>query len=182
MFEQINSFVNSDSLYWFCAVLGSALFLIQFTLNLIGTGEFSEFESDSGNFKWLTKQALSGFLMVFGWTALSLKHEFQIQGIFNLSIAFSAGFLTILASGLIFRLAHQLQSTGTVFDIDKTIGLEATVYQRIPVKGSGKITINIENITREIEAISHHEQEIPSFSRVVVLKKADDKTVVVMPL
>ena len=62
------------------------------------------------------------------------------------------------------------------------IGKEAMVYQRIPKGGVGKITLSLNDLTYEIDAISHQNEELSSFIQVQVLKKSDEKTVVVVPI
>lgn len=42
-----------DSFYWFCALTGFGLFLIQICLNLLGIGN-DEGASDAIHFKWLS--------------------------------------------------------------------------------------------------------------------------------
>jgi hypothetical protein len=175
--------INNDAFFWFCALTGSGMFIIQFCLNLIGLGENDY--ADEGNsigsvkFNWLSRQALTGFLMMFGWSSLTCQKEFGLEGYLRISIAILAGVLAVFATGLIFKIANKLQSPGTVFKIEDTIGQEATVYQKIPNNGVGKISICMDDFTREIDALSSNKEEILSFTRVQVIKKADDKTVVV---
>ena len=69
-----------------------------------------------------------------------------------------------------------------VFRIEDAIGKQATVYQRIPKGGAGKISLSLNNLTYELDAISDHSEELSSFTQVHVLKKADEKTVVVVPI
>lgn len=172
-----------DSFYWFCALVGSGMFAIQFCLNLIGLGEQVDIDdggiADAGKFKWLSRQAITGFLMMFGWGALTCQKEFNLERIPTIGIALICGVITILATGFIFRIAKKLHSNGTVFKIEDTIGQEAVVYQRIPRNGLGKISVCIENLVREIDACSSNSQEIPSFVRVKIINKVDDKTVAV---
>ena len=79
-------------------------------------------------------------------------------------------------------MAKHLQSTGSVYKIDAVIGKEAYVYQHIPIDGTGKISISFQDLTYEIDAVSHTQNEIPSFTRVQIIKKRDDSTVVVIPV
>lgn len=79
-----------DSFYWFCALTGFGLFLIQFCLNLVGIGN-EESVNDAIHFKWLSRQALTGFLLMFGLSALTCEKEFGIVGDSRLSSLFQAG-------------------------------------------------------------------------------------------
>ena len=89
---------------------------------------------------------------------------------------------SIFLIGTLFRFAEKLKSPGTVFRIEEAVGKEAVVYHRIPQMGSGKITLSLHNFSYEIDAVSEHSKEIPSFARVQVVKKLDDKTVLVRGL
>lgn len=152
----------------------------------MGLGEQEEIDdggiTDSGKFKWLSRQAIAGFLMMFGWSALTCQKEFNLEGASRIGIALLCGGITIFATGLIFKLAKKLHSQGTIFKIEETIGQEAVVYQRIPANGIGKVSVSIENFMREIDACSSDRNEVPSFVRVKIIQKLDDKTVMVKML
>jgi hypothetical protein len=165
----------NNSAFWFCALSGSGLFFIQFLINLIGLGD-----SESKMFKWLSLQAVSGFLMMFGWTALTCQIEFGFEILPTLTISLIAGFGAIFVIRYLYGLTKKIHSDGNVFRIEEIIGKEATVYQRIPKKGAGKITVSLQNFTHEIDATS--QDDIDSFCRVKIIEKADDKTVVVIPI
>jgi hypothetical protein len=92
------------------------------------------------------------------------------------------GLITLLITGLIFRGAKKLHSSGTVFRIEDAIGKEAMVYQRIPKDGAGKISISLHNFTHEIDAVSSLQEELLSFTSVRIIEKVDEKTVRVTPI
>lgn len=169
----------NNSAFWFCALAGSGLFFIQFLINIIGLGDS---DSDSKQFKWLSIQAITGFLMMFGWSALTCQIEFGLPISTTLMISLIAGFGAIFVIRYLYGLTKKLHSSGSVYRIEEAIGKEATVYQRIPSGGTGKISVTLQNFTHEIDAISHQNVEIPSFNRVKILEKADANTVVVIPL
>ena len=180
-FSEFNELVKSDSVFWFCALAGSCLFLIQLILNLFGSS-FEDGDLDSSDFKWLSKQALAGFLMMFGWVGLTCTKEFELSKVFSSMIALLCGFISIFVIGFIFKSAKKLSSTGTIFKIEDAIGKEASVYLRIPKGGVGRISISLHHFTREIDAVSHNAEDIPSFAQVQIIKKMDEKTVLVIPI
>jgi hypothetical protein len=174
--------LNQDTLFWFSAIAGSGLFAIQFVLSLIGTSDEEGSENsviDAAKIKWLSKQALTGFLMMFGWTALACKNEFELPLSLTVVLALIAGLATIAVTGFIFKGARRLHSTGTVFNLDKSIGKEAIVYQRIPKQGIGKISVSIDGVIHEIDAVALNGDEIDSFRSVHVSKKIDNQTLAV---
>lgn len=191
MFEYIEKFyhlLNDYDFFWFCALLGTGMFIIQFISNLLGVADAEiEFEneshevSDTKRLKWLSLQTVAGFLMMFGWTAITCQKEFHLQIGSTILIAFIAGFSTIFIVNRIFKLAKTLHSSGNVYNIEEALGKEAVVYQRIPIGGMGKISLALQDLTYEINAVSDN-QEIPSFTRVQIIKKIDDHTVLVIAI
>lgn len=174
--------VYRDTLFWFCALAGSGMFLIQFALNFIGLDAEDGDQGSTHNFKWLSKQAVTGFLMMFGWIGLACKKELGYSPYASTLIAVAAGIGAMLITGSIFKLTRKLRSSGTVFRIEEAVGKEASVYQRIPKGGVGKVSISLQDIAHELDAISLDGEEVASFSQVQVVKKADERTVVVVPI
>lgn len=201
MFNYINYFyelIKSGSFFWFCALTGSGMFIIQFIINIFGISDHESFDTgdvasdnvddvnsdyaDAKKFKWLSLQTITGFLMVFGWTAITCQNEFGLHNHTTIVISLSAGIFAALIIRSVFKLANKLRSSGSVFKIEEAVGKEAHVYQRIPKDGVGKISIILNDFTHEIDAISHENKELPSFIRVKIIEKSDNKTVVVKPL
>ena len=176
-FSSINKFLAEDPLFGSCALIGSLLFLVQLGLNFFGA--FDD-EQGFGNFKWMSKQALVGFLMMFGWFSLTCKREWGFDSVTSGTFGIAAGIALMGLVALIFKGANKLKSDGSVFCIEEAVGKEASVYQRIPKGGVGKVTVALRGITHEIDAISLGE-EIDSFSQVTILKKSDERTLVVVP-
>jgi hypothetical protein len=173
--------LSKDTFFWFCALAGSGLFILQFLFSIFGVGDDHHDAFDAVHFKWLTKQTLTGFLMFFGWVGLTCKREFELSAIASACWAVGGGLAAIFATALIFKMARKLHSPGTVFKIEETMGKEAVVYQRIPSQGAGKISISLHHHTYELDAISMTQEEIASFTPVQIVKNMDDRTVVVIP-
>lgn len=147
------------------------MFLIQFILYFLGTDHDDLDDGSSQNFKWLSKQAITGFLMMFGWVGLAAKKELGYSPLLATAIAVAAGAVAMFVSGSIFKAARKLRSSGTVFRIDEAVGKEAAVYQRIPKGGVGKVTLSLQDLTHELDAISLNGEEVASFSQVQIIKK-----------
>ena len=173
--------MGKEIIFWFCALSGSGLFLIQFFLNLIGSDSESDDNSADG-FQWLSKQTITSFLMMFGWVGLAGLKEFGFSVPISVLMAVAAGMSAMLVTGMVFHFARKLRSTGTVFKLEEAIGKEASVYQRIPKDGVGKVSLALQEMTHEIDAISLSGEEIDSFSQVQIVRKKDDATVVVVPI
>ena len=59
-------------------------------------------------------QAITGFLMMFGWTAITCQNEFGLQNTITIGISLAAGIFAALIIRSIFKLAKKLQSSGNV--------------------------------------------------------------------
>lgn len=198
MFYYFNELIKSESIFWFCALSGSGMLLIQLIINMFGISDHDSFDTgdvasdsiddaghdsvDAKKFKWLSMQAITGFLMMFGWAGITCQNEFEFQNFTTIGISLAAGLFAALIIRSIFRLARRLRSSGSVYKIEDAIGQEAYVYQRIPKGGVGKISMTLQHFTHEIDAISHREEELPSFMRVKIIEKIDDNTVLVTPI
>lgn len=186
MSDFINSLqtaLSKDTFFWFCALAGSGMFIIQFFLTLFGMGhDTDDGHFDAQNFKWLTKQTMTGFLMFFGWVGLTCKKEFALSSPASAAWAAAGGLVAVFATAFIFKMAKKLRSAGSVFRIEDAIGKEAFVYQRIPKDGLGKISVSLHHHTHEIDAISMTHEEISSFTQVQIVKNMDDRIVAVVPI
>lgn len=185
-----NELIKSDSFFWFCALAGSGMFFIQFMINILGgtdqdsfdVGDTTDANSNSADFrkfKWFSMQTLTGFLMMFGWTAITCQSEFGLKNLPTIGFSISAGVLAAFIIRSIFKYAKKLQSYGSPYRIEDAIGKEAYVYQSIPKDGIGKISISLHNFTHEIDAISHNSEALPSFTRVKIIEKKNNNTVIV---
>lgn len=194
----LNELIKSGSVFWFCALTGSGMILIQFILNILGVADQDSFDMgdaasdithdasqdkvDARRFKWLSMQTVSGFLMMFGWTAITCQSQFGLVTTVTLGISLLVGTLAAFIIRTIFRLAKKLRSSGSIYRIEDAIGKEGYVYQSIPKGGMGKVSVSIHDFTHEINATSHHPEDLSSFIRVKIVEKSDDYTVVVAPL
>ena len=173
--------MNQEIFFWFCALSGTGLFLIQFMLNLLG----SDAETDDHplyGFKWISRQGVTAFLTLFGWVGLAGIKELELSLLLTTIMASVAGAAAMFVTGLIFYFSKKLHSTGNVFKLEEAIGKEAAVYQRIPKDGVGKISLALQEMSYEIDAVSLDGKEIDSFSSVQIIRKKDDATVVVVPI
>lgn len=179
IFNKLNTITGQDPLFWFCALAGSGMFLLQLILTFLGADHE---DMDSTGLKLLSKQTLSGFLMMFGWVGLTCKKEFYASELTAGLFACSAGIAAMFISAYLFKFSKKLCSSGTIFKIEELIGKEAIVYNRIPLGGIGKISVSLNEFTHEIEAISTAQEDLASFTSVQIIDKVDEKTVKVVPI
>lgn len=186
MLEYLSNYISQlddNSIFMFCALAGSGLLLIQFILKLFGITDDIEGDGDGNqSFKYLSIQTIGGFFMMFGWTALAFKMEFNFQTTTSILVSLMAGLCGVFLLNLIYKTAKKLHSPGNICNLDEVIGKEALVYQQIVKDGVGKVSITFQHITCEVNAISGSEEDLPSFTRVQIIKKQNDNTVVVIPI
>jgi|GEM_PF-673566 len=178
--------------FWTSASLGTTLFLLRLLMSLFGVGFFEHdadidtlhdgLHHDSPFFKCLTIHSLSGFLMIFGWVGLACNMQFKMPTGFSLLIALACGLAMLVITAFIMHAAMSLEGSGSVFSIQKTIGLIGSVSQRIPAHGQGKVQLTIDNTTREILAQSYNKKTIQSFTVVKVIKALDHEIIEVIEL
>lgn len=169
-----------------CAGVGTLIFVVRFLVGFL-TGDMGLDIDDGGGidghsdleFKFLSLNSISGFLMVFGWAGLTARVQFELGPFISCIVATSAGLVMMVLITLMLQAALKLQDSGSVFKIEDTIGKRAKVYQRIPVTGSGVIQIHLPAGNHQLNAVSEGEVEISSFETVVVVSVVNENTVIV---
>lgn len=123
-----------------------------------------------------TFQAIVSFLAFFGIGGLSAEEAGQGPAIAVL-VATATGLATVFLMGYFLRSLHWLQNDGTV-RIERSVGLSATVYLRIPAHGGGmgKVTLPIQGRTIEVQARTPG-PELRQGEPVVVTRVLDDGTI-----
>jgi len=194
MFISVISFLKEAPglVFWASALFGTVLFILRLCATIIDGFSEELHESDdmmiedadkyhhhTGSFKLFTLHSISGFFMMFGWVGLACAKQLHCSQHIAILFSFIAGFTTMLLTALIFKWSQLLVSSGTRFDIEKTVGMVGTVYQRISHKGQGKIQLVVDGVTRELLAQSHDNHSIESFCSVEVVGVLDYETVLV---
>ncbi len=172
-----------QEIFFYAALFGSFFSLIQSLFLFFGMSDDSSSEGgDESSFKWVSKQGITGFVMLFGWTGLTASCQFHCSSFLSICIATGSGVVALFLAGYIVKWTRKLKSLGSVFNIEEAVGKTAVVYQKIPAGGSGKISISLSGLSYEMEARASEGQEIPSFTPVKVIYTHDLRTVVVQPL
>ncbi len=173
-----------DILFWSAAMVGTLLFAIKTLLSFSG-GDHVDVDADGFHhgtddaFKIFSTQSLTGFFMMFGWVGLACYKQYELSSGFSILWAFLAGALMMIVNAFLFKMALSLVSHGTKFHVEELLGRSASVYQKIPAEGVGKIQVTVNGHQREVFAVSATQSEISSFTEVVVKKVKDNQTVVV---
>ena len=182
---------TSDSLetvFLTCALASTVFFFIRVVMMLIGIGGHHtddifqahhatlDHHSDTA-FEMLSINTITAFFMMFGWIGLTCYKQFALNSIASIAVAFLGGVLCMLITAYLFKSMKKLASRGSTFTINDTLGLTATVYQKIPENGTGKISLVVGGMTREIDAQSEDHTNIESFKTVKVVRAVSNQAV-----
>lgn len=186
----LSTFSNLDTLhqvFWVCAVLASAVFVVQFILTIMGM-DHSDVDVDfdgadtmdlGGGLNLFTIKNLVGFFMGFGWAGICFSECISSQLLLTL-VAILAGCLFVTMFVFIYKQTRKLDRNGA-FDIQDCLGQTASVYIRIPEggKGKGKVQISINGSVQELDALTD-EDMIPTGQNVKITEIVDKETVKVI--
>ena len=179
---------GENKIFYGIAIVSSAVMFIQLVLTLIGgafdapDGDF-EVEGTDGDLGVLSVRTICAFFVGFGGGGIMALNQYGD----NIFIATVAGFIT----GSIFLFAvlwtmrglYSLRADGTI-DIRNAVGSIGSVYLPIPPhrEGTGQIQVMVQGREREVIALTDSETTIENRTRVEVLEKIDQRTVLVGPI
>jgi membrane protein implicated in regulation of membrane protease activity len=174
-----------DTLFLIAAGLGGGLIACQFVMSLLGVGsdghdlgghdlhgdaESGEDPSSTADwfFGFLTFRALSAALTFFGLGGLCAGYYGLPQSA-QLATGTLAGLGALYLVATLMRWLYRLKADGTV-RMDRAVGRTGTVYLRVPGmnSGVGKVTLNLQNRTVEVEAFTAAD-ELPTGTPVQVV-------------
>jgi hypothetical protein len=180
-------FGDQALLFTLPAFVGTLFFVLRLGLMLIGgdggldvdDGLSADFDSGDSTsaFKAFSIQAITAFIMGFGWGGLGAYRGSGLPLLVSVPIGIAFGVGTMWALAKMLRWLMRLQSSGTV---DKSAALfeQGTVYNAIPEQGQGRgmVRVVIDNRMRFYHAVSDG-VAIPSRTAVRITAVNDDNTV-----
>jgi len=198
---------NVERFFVFCAAVGGALFAIRLVLMFIGIGEtdadidadvdvdvdvdvdiganVDASTADAGDiggsdfsFKILSFQGLTAFFAMFGLVGLAMMRNSGIAEVWAILGGVVAGLFAVLLVSLLFTLFKKLQDSGTL-DLRKAVGKEGTVYLNIPGDEPGKVRVQVQGRVSIFNALSEDKSNIPTDTRVKVVKVVSGNVLVV---
>lgn len=202
-----------ETLFLICAIVGGTVLAFQFVLSLLGLGGHGDFDipdgghihlghghhmpTDSGHhghlqdagadhssnwyFGIITFQTVVAAIAFFGFAGMTASSA-QFDGPMCLVIGVAAGAAAMIGVHTLMRSFAKLRSDGTE-RIDRAIGLEGTVYLRIPGQnqGAGKVHMTLQNRIVEYAAMTSGDP-LPGGAKIVVTGVIGSDTVEVMPI
>jgi hypothetical protein len=174
-----------DQLFFYSALGGGALFVIQLVLLFVGGGldldaDFSD--ADFGHhgadvsFKVLSLQGISAFVMMFGLTGMAMRIDEGASPLASLAVAVAAGAGSTWIIGRLFFFFTKLQSTGTL-DMKSAVGATGQVYLGIGPDKPGKVTINVGKRSLTLDGLCETNDSLPTGTPIRVDRVISDTTV-----
>ncbi len=183
---------TSELIFFWIAIVGTALLVIQIILMLFsfggadaspdadfgGDGDFDTPDGDLG-VSLFTLKGITAFLSFGGWTGLLILQMNEKNIALAVILSLVVGVFAMILIALAMRGISKLQCDGTL-DKDKLIGKEASVYVSIAPSrtGRGKITLTAQGAYRELDAVTDEENRIPVDERVIISEVGADYMVV----
>ena len=163
--------------FWGCAIVSSAIFLIQAILTMIGMDhdmdfEVGDFDGDTmdtgGAVSLFSIRSLVNFFVGFGWAGVSFYNDISSKAVLYF-IAICVGLLFSYATVFLIKKMKKLEHNGA-YKIANCVGKTCDVYLRIPAagEGKGKVQISLNGSIHEFDAVSTGEA-IATGKRVKVI-------------
>lgn len=162
--------------YFFCAVVGGILFLIQFVLMILGMGDleadggdFDGIDSDFGaegaaesggdphgaaTFGQISIRTLVAFFLFFGLAGM-WSESTGASSMTTIFTALGGGLFAFYGVSWVMRKFAQLSTSGNI-DIRNAVGTRGRVYIKVPASrgGTGKVTLTVQQRTVQINAVT----------------------------
>ena len=159
-------------IYWFIAIFGSSILVLQFILTMVGLGgehEIGDVEvhdiTDINGLSFFSLKSITGFIAFFGWGGVL----FGCNGITSFIISIASGLVMAILITLVTFLMLKMQQNGNIENKD-ILGKTGTVYLTIPGNRNpgGLVTVNLDKCTRQISVRS--DSQIATGTDVKVLE------------
>jgi len=172
-------------MFWGCALISSAFFLLQTILMLVGM-ESTDIDVDvdadtmdlGGGLSLFSIKNLVNFFLGFGWFGVSFYDRIASPELLAaLAVLTGASFVALFV--FLLKKMMKLESNGA-FRIDDCRGLLADVYLRIPAsrEGCGKVQISVGGSVHELDGMTDGEA-LPTGTKVHVKDVLDEQILLV---
>jgi len=158
-----------ETLFLVCAGVGGTLLLLQFLAGALGfAGDHADAghhevgthdaDHDHGDGNWflglLTFRSVCAAVAFFGLGGLTAAY-YELPESARIAAAALSGFAALYLVATLMKTLYRLKADGAV-RINHAVGRTGTVYLRVPANktGPGKVTLNLQNRTVELEAFT----------------------------
>ena len=186
-----NSLTTPEKVFFYIAVIGTVLLVVQIILMLVSFGGDADVDGDFGGdgdfdtpdgglgVSLFTLKGLTAFFVIGGWVGLLILQIYYKDIALAIIVSLVSGLFSMVLVALALRGIAKLQCNGNL-DKEKLIGKEATVYVSIAPSrtGRGKIVLTAQGAYTELDAVTDDAERIPVDERVVISEIGSDYMVV----
>ncbi len=187
MAEWYASLSTLELVFFYIAIVGSVLLIIQIIMLLVsfgGAGDMDmdgDFDGDTDTDSGLslfTIKSMTAFFAFGGWCGFAAA-SYISNAWAPILIAVATGVAAMFCVALSMRAVAKLQCSGNIVK-EKMIGKTATVYVSVPParSGRGKIVLTAQGSYTEIDAVTDENARIPVDERVKIFEYKEDFAVV----
>ncbi len=179
--EWWGSLEGAYRVFYALGIVSALALTVQVVLTIFGLDELLDLMDGEGA-SLLSLRTVSGFLAGFGWTGVVMMRAGY--GVLGASVAGTvAGLLLAGFLVLIIRVMMSLRHSGTV-DYANAVGVAGKVYA--PIGGGlakpGQVEVLVQGRLRTVAAMTRHEEDLPTLTRIRVVDTLDPNTLLVAPL
>ncbi len=167
--------------FYALGIISALALLIQVVLSVFGLDDLFD-AADGDGTSLLSMRTVSGFLAGFGWTGVIMIRA----GYSTLAASIGGTVVGLLFAGILFmvmRVLMGLQHSGTV-DYRNAVGVAGKVYAPIGagLRKPGQVEVLVQGRLRTVSAMTRHDRDLPTLTRVRVVDTLDPNTLLVVPL
>ncbi len=178
-----------EKVFWYIAIPFSVILLIQIILTFAGFGggsadigedipnvdadgilpEDADISSSEGaGFSLFTFRNFVAFFTVFGWAGI-VGIKYQFSDLLVVIFAMVCGLLIMLIISTLFYFISRLTDSGNL-DIRNAIHKTGRVYLPLKARSGnlGRVQITVQEASRELPAVTHGDQDLPTGAVVKV--------------
>jgi hypothetical protein len=195
MIEWFEALTTLQQVLFAFASVGSLLFLIQIIAMLVGIVDTdahadvdvhgsADIDADGMHadsdvdFKVISIQGIIAFFMMLGWVGLAMNRSGGFGTGMSIAVGCGAGVAMNFIIAKVFQAFKRMQSSGTM-DLKNAIGQEGNVYLTIKKDAPGKVQMAVQQHLKVFDAVSDDGEEIPTDTRVAVVRVVKGNTMVV---
>ncbi len=167
--------------FYALGIVSALALLIQVVLTVFGLDDIFDAAEGEGT-SLLSMRTVSGFLAGFGWTGVVMMRA----GYSTLAASIGGTVVGLLFAGILFliiRVMMGLRHSGTI-DYRNAVGVAGKVYAPIggSLKKPGQVEVLVQGRLRTVAAMTRHDQDLPTLTRIRVVDTLDSNTLLVAPL
>ena len=167
--------------FYALGIVSALALLVQVILAVFGLDDLFDAADGEGT-SLLSLRTVSGFLAGFGWTGVVMIRA----GYSTLGASIGGTVVGLLFAGILFliiRVMMGLRHSGTI-DYRNAVGVAGKVYAPIgaSLKKPGQVEVLVQGRLRTVAAMTRHDQELPTLTRIRVVDTLDSNTLLVAPL